>query len=132
MKPIYYHHDEAMDSFVFASEIQPLLALPGVRRETWMPGLDAYLATKAVFGDRTLFDSIRAVPRATTMVFSRRGELRVQTRQVPEDSTEHRRADPAEAAAAVRDLLRAEVGRLAVADVPDVRRGQRRARLLVW
>jgi asparagine synthase (glutamine-hydrolysing) len=110
MKPLYYCWRPATGALYFASEIPALLAFDAVSDEPWLPGLDAYLATKTPFGEQTMFTDIRVLPPATTAVCDARTGLRTFTRPAPP-------ATPADAAD-LREALRIEVGRLLVADVP--------------
>ncbi|GHC32158.1 asparagine synthase (glutamine-hydrolyzing) [Streptomyces cinnamoneus] len=123
MKPLYYHWDPAAGSLLFASELPALLALPGVPRVPRLSGLDDYLTTKTPFGDETMYEEVRALPAATDLVFEPGRGMRLHRRGPA-------RAEPfpggpagppatLEAAGAhVRNLLRAETGRLAEADAP--------------
>ncbi|MFL6121919.1 asparagine synthase (glutamine-hydrolyzing) [Actinophytocola sp.] len=104
MKPLYY--SRRGDALYFASELPALLAFGAVPAEPWLPGLDAYLATKTPFGEQTMFAGIRVLPPASTAVCDRTG-FRVVRR--PPNSTVD---------SDVRETLRREVRRLLVADVP--------------
>jgi asparagine synthase (glutamine-hydrolysing) len=107
MKPLYYSWHPAAGALYFASEIPALLAFDAVSADPWLPGLDAYLATRTPFGERTMLADIRVLPPASTAICDRVGGLRI-TRRAPRKST-------------VDDLgavLRREVRRLLVADVP--------------
>ncbi|MET9689989.1 asparagine synthase (glutamine-hydrolyzing) [Streptomyces sp. NPDC006514] len=116
MKPLYYHWDTARAQLCFASEIPALLAFGTVGAVPWEYGLDAYLATKTPFGEQTMFQGVRVLPPAATAVVSRSRGLRVFRRESAPVT------DPglteAEAAERTRELLRREVARLTVADVP--------------
>nr|WSW44642.1 asparagine synthase (glutamine-hydrolyzing) [Streptomyces sp. NBC_01001] len=116
MKPLYYHWDAARARLCFASEIPALLAFGTVGAVPWEYGLDAYLATKTPFGEQTMFQGVRVLPPAATAVVSRSRGLRVFRRESAPVT------DPglteAEAAERTRELLRREVARLSVADVP--------------
>jgi asparagine synthase (glutamine-hydrolysing) len=118
MKPLYYQWDAASGQLHFASEIPALLAFPGVDRTPWLHGLDAYLATKTLFGERTMFERIRVLPPRATVVLSRHDGLRITTRQTRPEAAGEDDADLAASGLQLRDLLRAEVGRLLRADVP--------------
>jgi asparagine synthase (glutamine-hydrolysing) len=104
MKPLYY--SLRGDALYFASEIPALLAFDAVSTTPWLPGLDAYLATKTPFGTRTMFADIRVLPPASLAVYDRTG-FRIG-RSTPRESTVD----------SVREALRREVRRLLVADVP--------------
>ncbi|MFD9123905.1 asparagine synthase (glutamine-hydrolyzing) [Kitasatospora sp. NPDC059571] len=120
MKPLYYAWDAPTGRFRFASELPALLAFADLPVREDAMGLDAYLSAKTPFGGRTMFDGIEVLPPAATAVVSRAG-FEVRTR--PLGHTERSGPAPAgrtfqEAAAELRELLRAEVRRLLVADVP--------------
>lgn len=104
MKPLYY--SRRGNALYFASELPALLAFDAVSAEPWLPGLDAYLATKTPFGERTMYEDVRVLPPASTAVCDRSG-FRV-TRRNTESTVD----------ADVRETLRREVSRLLVADVP--------------
>jgi asparagine synthase (glutamine-hydrolysing) len=116
MKSLYYHWDAVSRGFCFSSEIPALLSFPDISTEAWLPGLDEYLTTKAIFGEQTAFAAIRVLPPATTAVFDRAGGLRLRCRDVPPGSPAA--ATLADAAGTVRETLAQEVGRLLAADVP--------------
>jgi asparagine synthase (glutamine-hydrolysing) len=105
MKPLYYSRRQG-DALYFASEIPALLAFDAVSATPWTPGLDAYLATKTPFGEQTMYADIRVLPPASLAVCDGDG-LRV-TRRTPRDDS----------GPDLRGLLREEVRRLLVADVP--------------
>lgn len=107
MKPLYYSWQQATGALYFASEIPALLEFDAVDNTPWTPGLDAYLATKTPFGDRTMFADIRVLPPATTAICDRLSGLTILRR--PAKSTVDRE---------VRGTLANEVRRLLVADVP--------------
>lgn len=117
MKPLYHHWDRGERTLWFSSELPALIGLAGVDRTPWPEGLDRYLTTKTPFGEQTMFAGVSVLPRAATAVFTRDGGLRVRQRY-----TAVARGGPEDLASAgerVRDLLRTEVHRLAVAaDVP--------------
>ena len=104
MKPLYYSRQG--DAVYFASEIPALLAFDAVPSTPWTPGLDAYLATKTPFGEATMYDGIRVLPPASLAVCDGSG-FRITRRPPPESTVED-----------LRGLLRQEVRRLLVADVP--------------
>lgn len=116
MKSLYYHWDAIERSFCFTSEIPALLSFPDVSTDAWLPGLDEYLTTKAIFGEQTAFEAIKVLPPASVAVFDRAGGLRLRCRDVPPDIPVT--AGLADAARTVRDTLAEEVGRLLIADVP--------------
>ncbi|MEV7502665.1 asparagine synthase (glutamine-hydrolyzing) [Streptomyces sp. NPDC093018] len=115
MKPLYYQHDPHSGRISFASELPALLAFDTVAARVWEPGLDEYLATKTPFGEQTMFDGVRVLPPASTLIATRGTGPRLIHR-----TAEPRPADLAlpEAAAGLLDRLRHEVHRLLRADVP--------------
>nr|WP_042184994.1 asparagine synthase (glutamine-hydrolyzing) [Kibdelosporangium sp. MJ126-NF4]CEL16438.1 Asparagine synthetase [glutamine-hydrolyzing] [Kibdelosporangium sp. MJ126-NF4]CTQ90390.1 Asparagine synthetase [glutamine-hydrolyzing] (EC 6.3.5.4) [Kibdelosporangium sp. MJ126-NF4] len=116
MKPLYYHWNQTRRELCFSSELPALLSVPGVRWELWDEGLDSYLTTKTPFGERTMFDSIWVLPRAATAVFTPTAGLTVERRGGHESIPEFA-GNLDMAGEAVRDSLRTETHRLALADV---------------
>ncbi|MFI5587369.1 asparagine synthase (glutamine-hydrolyzing) [Amycolatopsis sp. NPDC051758] len=117
MKPLYYHWNPAQEELYFSSELPALLSVPGVQWEQWAEGLDSYLTTKTPFGERTMFDRIRVLPRAATAVYTRSAGLKISRRAENPFPAEDD-GDLDGAGGRVRDTLRAETHRLALADVP--------------
>ena len=116
MKSLYYHWNPATRQFYFSSEIPGLLAFSAVSRAMWLPGLEEYLATKTPFGEQTMFESIRTLPPASTVIVRGAGGPRIVRRA-------HAVADPAPAgsdlvAAEVYERLQTAVRTLTSADVP--------------
>ncbi|WP_158895083.1 asparagine synthase (glutamine-hydrolyzing) [Amycolatopsis anabasis] len=116
MKPLYYHWDSGNSALYFSSELPALLTVPGLGRDRWLPGLDAYLTTKTPFGEQTMFSDIRVLPRASTAVFTRESGLHVRKRSGVRVEREFTGLE--DAGAWTRDVLRTETQRLALADVP--------------
>ncbi|MGW5259202.1 asparagine synthase (glutamine-hydrolyzing) [Streptomyces sp. NPDC004012] len=114
MKPLYYRWDPASGALHFSSEIPALLAFDAVSSTAWAPGLEAYLATKTPFGEQTMFADIKVLPPATTAVCDRASGLRVFRRNPPRPGPSPGDDTPGR----LRALLRNEVRRLRVADVP--------------
>jgi asparagine synthase (glutamine-hydrolysing) len=104
MKPLYYSRQG--DALYFASEIPALLAFDAVPATPWTPGLDAYLATKTPFGERTMYDVVRVLPPASLAVCDGAG-FRVSRRTSTQSTVDD-----------IGTLLRDEVRRLLLADVP--------------
>jgi asparagine synthase (glutamine-hydrolysing) len=115
MKPLFYSWRPAEGALYFSSEIPALLAFDAVPGTEWTPGLDAYLASKTPFGERTMFAAITAMPPATTAICDTNG-LRLVRRARPDADATHTELEPT--AATLRDLLRDEVRALLAADVP--------------
>jgi asparagine synthase (glutamine-hydrolysing) len=120
MKPLYYHWDQGR--LHFSSEIPSLLSFRGVPVRPWGPGLDAYLRTKTPFGEQTMFDGVRVMPPAGTLIVSRRRGLTLRRREpvVPaaESPPDAESVPLVESGRRIRHLLRREVERLCHADVP--------------
>ncbi|HEX2051351.1 MAG TPA: asparagine synthase (glutamine-hydrolyzing) [Actinomycetota bacterium] len=115
MKPLYYHWRPETNELFFASEIPGLMSFRGIRPELWLPGVDAYLSTKAIFGERTMFRDIMVMPPSSTLVVRRGDSPRLIRRSTPAPRT---RTDLDTAAAELHDLLARETERLATAEVP--------------
>jgi asparagine synthase (glutamine-hydrolysing) len=60
VKPLYYV--DLGSSFIFASEIKPLLLYPGVRREVNEGRIPEFIAFRSIVGEETLFKGIKQVP----------------------------------------------------------------------
>lgn len=118
MKPLYVHHHAAARSLHFSSELPALLGFRAVPDDLWLPGLDAVLAGRTPFGTRTAFRGIEAVQPGTTLVCRLGEQPRTVRRSPVRPPAGAGSTDLAGAAGHVRDVLRAEVGRLLVADVP--------------
>ncbi|MGH3831263.1 MAG: asparagine synthase (glutamine-hydrolyzing) [Pseudonocardiaceae bacterium] len=116
MKSLYYSWEPRRGRLYFASEIPALLSFPDVGSQAWLPGLDAYLATKTPFGEETAFENIRVLPPAAMATLTRTAGFRVSRRDT--SAPPHREIDFASAGAAVRQVLDEQVRRLLLADVP--------------
>ena len=117
-KPLFY--TRAGGRFLFASELQGLLAGPDVPRDAYLPAIDAYLALGYVPGPETAFRGIFKLPPASWMTVdltSGGPEVRVEEywslRYVPK-----LQIGEAEAAEALRDKLREAVRLRMISDVP--------------
>jgi asparagine synthase (glutamine-hydrolysing) len=66
VKPLYYI--DLGVSFIFASEIKPLLIFPGVERRVNDKKVLEYLAFRNIVGEETLFDGIRQLPPGHVIV----------------------------------------------------------------
>jgi asparagine synthase (glutamine-hydrolysing) len=60
VKPLYYA--DLGSSFIFASEIKPLLMFPGVQRGVNEERIPEYLAFRSIIGEETIFKGIKQVP----------------------------------------------------------------------
>jgi asparagine synthase (glutamine-hydrolysing) len=116
-KPLYY--TVVGGRLLFASEIKGLLAHPDVVRDVDPDGLNLYLTFGNVPAPHTLFAGIKKLPAAHRLVCDRLGNLRVERYWSPvPDAPWPDRIDEHEAAARVRELLDAAVGKRLMADVP--------------
>ncbi|MFJ3906210.1 asparagine synthase (glutamine-hydrolyzing) [Streptomyces sp. NPDC090025] len=116
MKPLYLRWDAAERSLRFSSELPALLGFGGTGARVRESALDAYLATRTPFGTRTVYEDVEVMEPGTTWVCELGGTPRVRRRAA--DLIEGGLPDGFTAARRVRHTLRAEVGRLLVADVP--------------
>jgi asparagine synthase (glutamine-hydrolysing) len=66
IKPLYYA--EIDGTFVFASEIKSLLAVPGISRDIDPEALNSYLSFLYVPEPRTIFKAVRALPPAHSLI----------------------------------------------------------------
>jgi asparagine synthase (glutamine-hydrolysing) len=70
IKPLYWYF--ASGTLIFASEIKAILEHPGVNRKLCYPALNEYFSFQNIFSDLTLFEGIRLLPPATTLVYNLR------------------------------------------------------------
>ncbi len=66
VKPLYYI--DLGSSLIFASEIKPLLAFPGVQRQLNESKIAEYLAFRSVAGEETFFKGIMQLPPGHVMI----------------------------------------------------------------
>jgi len=66
VKPLYYV--DLGSSLVFASEIKPLLLVPGVQRSINENKIGEYLALRSIAGEETFFKGIRQLPPGHVMI----------------------------------------------------------------
>lgn len=66
VKPLYY--TDLGTSFIFASEIKPLLLYPGVRREPNSERIPEYIAFRSIAGEETFFKGIYQVPPGHALI----------------------------------------------------------------
>jgi asparagine synthase (glutamine-hydrolysing) len=109
IKPLYY----AERPFAFASELRTLLHMPGVERELDGQSLFHYLSLRFVPGERSIFRGVRRLPPGHLL----RYDLRTRTATVARWWRLQFRRD-GDAAAGLREALRAAVVRWTLADVP--------------
>src|SRR6266700_4197586 len=74
-KPLVYA--EVNGSFLFASELRALLKYPGIHKDIDFSAIDLYLSLQYIPSPRTIFNQIRKLPPAHTLVWEK-GEIRVQ------------------------------------------------------
>lgn len=120
-KPLYYWFDEATSRFVFGSEIKSLLVQPWVRRDVDVDVIPSYLTFGYVPTPRTFFKGVRSLPPGHVLILEDRS-LTVTPYWTPPvpgvDGITTLEVGEAEAAAGVRQRLKAAVARRMVADVP--------------
>ncbi len=119
-KPLFYWHGDG--SFVFASELNALLAHPEVPRRVDPNVVPAYLTFGYVPSPRTFYEGICSVPPGHVLVVDRDGGVRMERYWEPRVPGAHpvERIDLSfdEAAREVRSLLDGAVARRLEADVP--------------
>ncbi|GGG65594.1 asparagine synthase (glutamine-hydrolyzing) [Paenibacillus radicis (ex Gao et al. 2016)] len=117
IKSLYYYWDERNKTLYFSSELPSLLAFGSVPSSLWLPGVDFYLTTKVVFGERTLFDGVYALP-PSSLLQARLGERPALRRWKTLLVSEPLGGDFHSAASSLRGQLDREVQALLLADVP--------------
>jgi len=112
-KPLYYYHDE--NNFIFASEIQALLASGVVERNLDSNALWHYLSLRYMPDQLSLMKNVRKLPAATTLTVC---EGRLSTRKYWEPVfTEKLDLSENEAVDALDDCLRDTVSQHLLSDV---------------
>jgi asparagine synthase (glutamine-hydrolysing) len=114
IKPLYYA--EIDGTFVFASEIKSILALPGISREMDPEALGPYLSFLYVPEPRTIFKSIRALPPAYSLTLQE-GQLSVQQYWRFQPSLDQYRSRQ-DAIDRIRAVFEDSVRAMLVSDVP--------------
>ncbi|MFF2885894.1 asparagine synthase (glutamine-hydrolyzing) [Paenibacillus sp. NPDC057967] len=117
IKSLYYCWDERNETLYFSSELPSLLAFGSVPSSLWLPGVDFYLTTKVVFGERTLFDGVYALP-PSSLLQARLGERPALRRWKTLLESDPLGGEPAGASLSLRGQLDREVAALLLADVP--------------
>ncbi|MFD0589453.1 asparagine synthase (glutamine-hydrolyzing) [Paenibacillus sp. GCM10027627] len=117
IKSLYYYWDESNETFYFSSELPSLLAFGKVPSSLWLPGVDFYLTTKVVFGERTLFDNVYALP-PSALLQARLGSRPSIRRYSTLLKSAPLGGDRDSAAWSLREQLDREVQALLLADVP--------------
>jgi asparagine synthase (glutamine-hydrolysing) len=119
IKPLYWHFGGGL--FVFASEIKALLEHPRVPRRICYPALNEYFSFQNIFTDLTLFEGIRLLPPATTLVLELDSAAAPRARcwwDYPFPATPVPAGDADQAAEHVYRLFVQAVTRQLVSDVP--------------
>jgi len=113
-KPLVYHDDGSR--LAFASELQALLAAPGVPRALSPQALDLYLTYQYVPAPLTIYDGIRKLPPAHYLVASREGTRLERYWDLPTELAADR--DARLPARDLREMLDAAVKMRLESDVP--------------
>lgn len=79
IKPLYYRFDG--QTLIFGSEIKSILTHPSVSVRVDPSALNEYFTFQNVFTDRTLFDGIKMLPRATTLTLTLGDPESLQTKR---------------------------------------------------
>jgi asparagine synthase (glutamine-hydrolysing) len=113
-KPLFYWASGA--SFAFASELQALMLVPGLRRDLDPEALGDYLGYMAIPAPRTIYRDVRKLPPAHVLVADRQG---CRLGRYWSLSYEPKlRITETDAAEQVRTLLEAAVRKRLVGEVP--------------
>ncbi|MFT4582912.1 MAG: asparagine synthase (glutamine-hydrolyzing) [Gammaproteobacteria bacterium] len=119
IKPLYYAITD--DTFIFSSEIKPLLAYPGFDRRANTKRIAEYIAFRTIVGQETLYEGVYELAPASMMVISEDSFApRVRT-YWPTSSNVYAATDldPNESAEAQFEvLMKQSVRHRLVADVP--------------
>lgn len=118
-KPLFYAHTD--DRFLFASELQALLAGPGVARDVDLEALDAYLSWGYIPAPKTGFRSISKLPPAHYLVLDTAGTAATAVEQRRYWSLAYApklRLSEADAAERLRELMTEAVRLRMISDVP--------------
>lgn len=116
IKPLYYKdHDGAL---IFASEIKSILTHPEVQATLDLQGLGHYLSLKYVPAPETMFEGIRALPPAHTLVCDRNGIRIQQYWNLSFAANEEHHGSEELCAEQLETLLRESVRLHLVSDVP--------------
>lgn len=113
-KPLVYRASGA--DVAFASELQALLAVPGLGREIDIAAVGEYLSYMAIAAPRTIYRDVRKLPPAHILVADRNG-VRIQ-RYWSLSYQPKLQIGEAEAVERVQELLRAAVRKRLIGEVP--------------
>ncbi len=116
IKPLFYAW--AGDRLYFGSEIKALLAGGEIDRRVDDQALAEYLWYGNAFEERTIFQSVRAVPPGHWLIVDERGSRLAAWWRIEEWLDEPAPRTKEDAAVAVRDAVDAAVARQLVSDVP--------------
>ena len=75
-KPLFYAWHEGV--LLFGSEIKAILACPGFARKPDLEAIHHYLSLQYVPTPWSAFQGVKKVPQASYMIFTRRGDVRVE------------------------------------------------------
>jgi asparagine synthase (glutamine-hydrolysing) len=117
-KPLYYYQKNG--ALYFASEIKSLLTIPGFDRKISMPALSYFLSLKHVPCPLTIFENIKVLPPAHSLVFHSNGETVIQRYWDIDFSTseEIARQSADELTEQLLNLLKKGVKKRLMSDVP--------------
>lgn len=116
IKPVYYCYNPEKYSFAFATEIPGLLQFGLVSNEIWREGIDHYLTSRAVTGNRTLLKNVYSLPPGHILKITVGEELHTYEYQSRIKYNGHIPKTSAEASEILRSLLTEEVRKLSIAD----------------
>jgi asparagine synthase (glutamine-hydrolysing) len=116
-KPLFFY--DAGSTFLFASEIQALLASGLIRREINLDGLWHYLALRSLPDQHTLMRNVHKLPAATTLMIAADGSMKLRNYWRPTFKPKHKFRER-EAIDALDACLRDSV---AIHQLSDVRVG---------
>lgn len=117
-KPLFYMLLD--DGLAFASELPALLQHPACKREINVGALGHYLMLGYTTGERTLVNSIRRLPAATTLTLQKGKQLQLSTYWdlAPHILNKHSYTSPQQAAGQLRELIDDSVKLRMISDVP--------------
>jgi asparagine synthase (glutamine-hydrolysing) len=114
-KPLFFYQDN--ERFLFASEIQALLASGAVPRQLDVNSLWHYLSLRSMPDECSLIEAVHKLPAATTLVW-RPGVTRCVTRYWTPDFRTKIKLNERDATDALDDCLRETVSAHLLSDVP--------------
>jgi asparagine synthase (glutamine-hydrolysing) len=114
-KPLFFYQDR--ERFLFASEIQALIASGTVARVLDVNSLWHYLSLRSMPDECSLIDGVRKLPAATTLLYSADRSTRMERYWTPDFLTKLK-LNEHEAADALDECLRQTVASHLLSDVP--------------